>query len=259
MKGGSDMFKKITTVILLMLAFQLYVYAGNDVMVGPPPVPWFEFVEKQFDLRLNAAYASISDDEGLDVNGGQIGIYGRYGLSNVAGWDFGFSYTGGGGSAGSSTDVGVHNWTFSTNIEIQPVVGKKNFNMILFAGLSVPLTLTTLWTGSTTNETFAVMYGPQFGLQISLGLGSVEFNPFAKIQVVTGSYSTTIWTDTDTTYIDGDVETFTIPIIGFDLIFKPLDLTLSSLLQLSQSEEKYQTLLFSVSYTFHWDMKSKKK
>ena len=249
------MLKKICLTFVLLIVTQAVLLAGNDILVTPPPIPWFEFNEKQFDLRVSASYATIKGDD-LDARGGSIGFLGRYGVSNTIGWDFGFSYIGGGGSGGTDTNIEIHNWTLSTNIEIQPIVGRKSVNLILFLGLSVPLTLNTIWVGSTTVEAFSVMYGPQFGMQLSLGLGPIEFNPFVKIQVITGSYSSTTWTSSDTRYRDGDIETFTIPVVGFDLIFKSINLTLSSLLQFSQSEDKHETVLFSASYTFHWDNKS---
>ncbi len=243
--------KKLFTesLFLLLLLSAVPVMAANDVMVSPPPIPWYEFKEEQADLRISAAYASISGDD-LDIAAASIGFLGRIAFTNVFAIDAGFSYIGGGGDAGTNTDVTLHNWTPSGSLELQPQIPVK---MIFFAGFSVPLTLFNVKSDSVETEVFTAMYGPHFGVQAAIDIMDFELTPFVKLQFVGGSYTTTVWTDYDTITTTGDVDTFMVPTFGFDIVYKPLNLILSSLLQIPQGESDYKTILITLSYNFNFN------
>jgi len=249
----------ISLFFIVLTPLTLFAQSKN-ISVSPPPLPWFEFQQGQSDLRLGGNYASVTTesspgkDDAVDVKAGGINTAYRYAFNNNFAFDFGYMIFGGSGSAGSSIDMGLlMPYTIPVNIELQ-LINTPQFNLILFAGYTWTQMIAWLdirsgsYTYSYTLN--AWLSGPQFGVQFAIKTGDIVFAPFFMMQNLSGSYELSGYA-----YSSGDISGTWSKIFGIEVIFRPINLTLSGVLQQIAAADqggKVNTFTFSATYDFQW-------
>lgn len=242
-----------------------------NFMISPPPIPWFEFQEGQYDMRVGATYFNMSGDveheggeQSLEINGGAGSMIARYAFHDQWAVDGGFSFIGGGGSAGPA-DIGLAGFSIPVDLEFQPVKTDK-VCLLLFGGLNYSFVWTGIWfttSGGTDYEihAYANQFGPQLGAQLSFKTESIAVAPFILWQRLSGSASVDV--TVDGTYAGGDsvsLPATTMVFYGLDIVFVPVNLTLSTVLQqimASGDNKGIRTIIVSLSYNFQWGIEEK--
>jgi hypothetical protein len=244
----------IVAIIIISGSINSVDAATSNFSISPTPIPWYEFQQSQFDLRLGGSYAKVTGDtdksgDKITLEGGGINLGARYAFNNYIGLDFMFNFAGMGGDITKDTNLDVFVWTWNPNIEVQ-VLNTDRFNLILFGGIIWALakidvydyTVNYTYTGVTAN-----LSGPQFGIQASLKINPVVISPFFIYQRMSGSYNVNGTT--------GDVPATSMKSFGIDIVLVPINLTLSTIFQqvsASSQNTGYKTIFLTVSYDFRW-------
>lgn len=154
----------------------------------------------------------------------------------------------GGGDINPETSMFMFSYVPTMNIELQ-LFKTSNFCMILFGGGSLNIQRIGMYTSDTTMDMAMFMYGPQFGAQFSLKLGVITLTPFFMRQVFNGSMTMTM----DGYSTSQEIPSFAMNTFGLDLVLVPLNITLSSMMQLKpSSESSVNVFMFSISYDVRW-------
>jgi hypothetical protein len=243
-----------------------------NFMISPPPIPWFEFQEGQYDMRVGATYFNMSGDveydgeeQSLKINGGAGSMIARYAFHDQWAIDGGFSFIGGGGSAGPA-DIGLAGFSIPVDLEFQPVKTEK-VCLLLFGGLTYSFVWTGIWytdSGGTDYEiqAYANQFGPQLGAQLSFKAESIAVAPFFLWQRLSGSASADFYQDGSLVSSgSASLPATTMVFYGLDIVFVPVNLTLSTVLQqiMASGENKgIRTIIISLSYDFQWGIEEKK-
>ena len=234
-------------VFLAALVPGLWAQSQSNLMISPPPVPWFEFVKGQKDLRLGGTYVSITGDESssgandeIDFTGVGLGLMGRYAFNDYLALDMGFNYIYVGGEVGK-TSVDVWLWSIPADLELQ-LVNKDRVGIILFGGVNKTWSVVDVeGTSATVN-----LFGPQGGLEVAFKFTDFVVTPFFMIQKMSGTVEVNSKSYT--------ISSFTTKAYGLDVVYKPWNLTLSGIFQqaATQSNQDYDTVLISLNYDFRW-------
>ncbi len=243
-----------------------------NFMISPPPIPWFEFQEGQYDMRVGATYFNMSgdveaegDEQSLEINGGAGSMIGRYAFHERWAVDGGFSFLGGGGSAGPA-DIGLAGFSIPLDLEFQAVKTDK-VSLLFFGGLNYSFVWTGIWyttSGGTDYEiqAYAHQYGPQLGAQLSFKTETLAIAPFLIWQQLSGSASADVYQDGSLVSSgSASLPATTFVFYGLDIVFLPINLTLSTVMQqiLASGDNKgIRTIIISLSYDFQWGIEEKK-
>jgi hypothetical protein len=234
------LFVAMCAVCVLFCGLQLSAEQDSFVITSPP-IPWFEYAEGQKDLKLGGSYVSVSGDD-ISFEGLGVGLFGRYAFNDVVALDAGFNYIYIGGEVGT-TNIDLWMWSIPVDVELQ-LFRTDSFALILFAGVNK--TWMTLDVEGVTVD--ADLFGPQFGAQLAIMFTDFVFTPFFMVQNLSG-----------TATVNGksyDVPSTTAKVYGFDIVYKPWNLTLSSVIQqatTTDSDRDYNTMIISASYDFRWE------
>ena len=231
-----------------LLAAPSYLAAAvqSNMVVSPPPIPWYEFYEGQFDFRVTGAYASIKSteaDSDLSIKGGGLNLVGRYAFIDQLAMDFMFNYMYAAGSVTDNVDINVHFLNWNPNFEIQPY-NTEYINFILLGGYMWTLTPVTVTAGDRTISGTAYMSGIQFGAEVALKSKYVVASPFFLYQNLSGSV--------EVEGVSSDIPSQGVKTFGVDVVFVPLDLTLSGMMQMVRKNSGYDVFYFSLSYDFRF-------
>lgn len=272
-------------VALSLMIFSSSSYASqSNFEIAPPPVASPEFKDGQVDTKVSATYVGISGS-GFSLNGAGVSVAERKANSDTTALDFSTGVFLMGGSmdiSGSSASMMVMSVPLSVNFEYQPVKNDST-SVILFGGPMMNIGLSsssysyqTLAITSYTNtylnnvliartpnytsvtdtmdtSTTTLLYGGQVGIQASINGGDYTYTPFAMLQSQQGSASsssTSVYSGSSTSSID--LPNFTTTSYGFDILYRPWNMTLSSMLQIASgsgsNNSGFQTTIISLSW-----------
>jgi len=233
----------------------------SNFMISPPPIPWFEFKEGQKDLRVTATGMYLTGKGGEELTGdievygaGAGGIY-RYAFKDIFAFDVGLTVVGAAGDIGKEADMTM--WLASVPIDLEILlVNNEQMAVIAFVGFGFSHNYIGIESNvpgyEGTVDMTSDMKGPQGGIQVSFKLADFTVSPFLMLTKQSGNVD-----------IDYDIEgqgsgslsmsvsTTTIYYYGFDIVYVPLGLSLSSLIQQaseSGSNEGFKTYVLNISY-----------
>lgn len=248
----------VAALILSLLPGQVSAATQSNFQVSPPPLPWFEFVKGQWDLRIGGNYSSVTgkdDSSGKDVGikGGGPNFVARYAFTDHLAFDFGYYFIYLGGGVPGVFDLSVYMNSWNPNLEVQLVRGEHVSWILFFGGMLsyTPVSLTDRTTARpTTYGAEIFLAGPQFGTQLSLKAASFAFSPFILLQSLSGTFSVT-----SPVYSAG-VPSFTMVSFGIDATYVPWNITLSSVFNQAQAATQnngFNTFYIALSYDFRWE------
>jgi hypothetical protein len=251
----------VVVAALLLLSTTPVVFAESTFSISPPPIATPVFDQKETNIKVGLTYLSMkSTDPGMDfkLSGGGVNFVGRTSFGTVIALDYaiGVMYMDGDiATGGVKSDISGANIPISINLEVQPF---KNdfFNVILFAGPALNITAmeidSSFTMGSTTYEdtTYvdSILYGPQGGVQIGIGMGDFNLDVFGMATSLRGNQDTTSTYGTDTST---DIPAYTTTSYGADLMYMPWGLALSSILQEAKQDDNkgFKTKLYTISWS----------
>lgn len=228
----------------------------SNFSVTPPPIasPYFEAGKGEGKTRLT--YLSIKG-QGIDLKGGGFDFVGRNAFSDTWAGDVAVGFLGMTADLTGGGSLTLFNIPFSLNLELQPYKGDI-LSAIIFAGPTLNLGFgfmdipNPLGGGSTTASITTVFYGAQAGLQLGIQAGDFNLSPFAMVQSQKGSSTVTV-EDTSTTV---DIPAVTTTSYGFDILYTPWDMTLSSVLQEAEKADQntpgFKTRIYQISWNKKW-------
>lgn len=239
--------KRFAFIITLMLSlFFLHEAAFSqmeNIVVSPPPIPWYEFNKGQVDFKVGGNFVNVSSDD-ISINGGGLNLTPRYAFSDMFAVDFMFNYMYIGGDTGGGTSIDVNFINWNPNVEFQ-IVNNEKINMIVFLGYNWVIAPMTYWDyyGDSLGIT-AYLDGPQFGAQLAFKAGDFTIAPFFIFMSMAGDVLVN-----DTWY---DVSEQTSLTFGFDVTYLPYGITLSGLLQSVSSDSDFTVIYIALSHNFQW-------
>ena len=230
-----------------------------NFVVAPPPVgyPIFQQGKGTFQTGVNALYANIK------AEGNSMQLYGASALG-----DYQYAF--------------ADNFAINSTIDLTLMLGSKNdlifaqlplhltaiyepiktkaLSLFLFGGGGADLGLSTMtisipvtqYTNDDTTYTSVITMGSLTGgAQVNFTAGDFIISPFGIYTYTTGSYSYSQTSTMSFSYPSGsgNIGGYSTTIFGFDLLYTPLDVSLSSMVQ---NTGEY-TL---VSLTFKWLIKN---
>lgn len=260
----------VNSLILAFMLLPSILFAQQtNFQFSPPPIPWFEFEEGQKDLKISGTLLHLAGEvEDNDPNppdmGGNVSVYGggvsaffRYAFRPHFAIDIGGTVIGAGGDVGSAATMRMGMITIPVDLEFQPVRTDR-IALILFGGFN----LSWLFLGididtggySAEVDLSTAMRGPQGGAQIAFKFPEWVISPFIMFSKLSGDVDFDIKDNTGTD-ISGSwsVTAATAMFYGIDIVYIPLDLTLSSIIQQvssSGNNQGYRTYVLTVSYRF---------
>lgn len=260
--------KIIPVIFFIMICFSTiksYAQQGN-FQVSPPPVPWYEFNQGQKDLKVGATFLSLTGEVDDPEFGGDVKVYGgggsafyRYAFKDKFAIDAGGLVVGAGGDVGDLTTMEMMIASIPVDLEFQPI-NNERLSVILFAGfnfswcsISIEYDAGEDWGKADLSTS---MYGPQGGIQAALKVSDFVFTPFFMITRLSGDVSISAESNEGEFSGSAGVPATTSYFYGIDIIYKPWNITLSSIIQQalsSGSNQGYKTYVFTISYHFQID------
>ncbi len=239
----------------------------SNFQVTSPPIPWYEFSNGQKDIRAGGTALYMTGEIEDPDYGGEINIYGgggslfyRYAFRDEFAFDVGCTLIGAAGDIGDVAKMNIAMVSVPVDIEFQPVKSSK-YSVILFAGFN----FTWMSLGvefddgadSGSVDMVTSIRGPQGGIEAAIVFENFVFTPFFMITSLSGNASID--------YSDSSGSAFSassgIPATksyyyGIDIIYRPLGITLSSIIQQvmdSGENSGYKTYVMMLSYHFELD------
>ena len=247
--------KIVAAVLVFMLAAANSVFAANsNFQISPPPIAAPEFEAGKLDRKIGLTYMSLSGG-GVSLSGYGVNYIRRRALSDALAWDYQvglFSLNG----TSSGLDMSFFTLPMSLNLEYQPIKTPDS-SLILFAGPNysygnVTIKDAVLYIGGTYWDLnlSLTMYGVHAGGQYSAKLGDFTVSPFIMIQNQQGtadiSYGALQQGSTT-------ISAFTTTSFGLDLLYRPWNMTLSSVLQEAAktvSNSAIKTTIFTLNFAY---------
>ncbi len=259
--------KHISVFIIILLLIPLFISAENDTVsfvIAPPPIgyPVFEKGNKDTLVAGNIVYADYDfGDTDIKIFGPSFfGIY-QYGITDRMAVN---GRIGAAVLAGSEYSLLMLQIPLNISAAYEIIKTETNsFFLIAGAGgdigrtsmkITIPqVVVLTLVEDETTLSTLTTTGNISGGAQANLGLGKFILSPFGTYTYTAGSYSTTQESSMSFDYpsASGSIPGFSTIIFGFDLLYKPKDISLSS--QIHSTEDS--TL---VSLAMKWLLPGKK-
>ncbi|HPP49681.1 MAG TPA: hypothetical protein PLO73_06885 [Spirochaetota bacterium] len=249
------------SLVLLIFISIPVVAQQNNFMISPPPIPWFEFKEGQKDLRVTATGMYITGDSTPPLTGdvkvwgaGAGGIY-RYAFKDILAFDVGLMLVGATGDVGNEVDMSM--WLASLPLDLEILlVNNDQISLIGFIGFGFSRNYIGIDSNlpgyEGTVDITTTMKGPQGGLQISFKLQDFTISPFVMITRQSGNVDMDYDIESEGSgSISVTAPTITSRYFGFDIVYVPLGLSLSSLMQqVSESGDNagYKTYVINIGY-----------
>lgn len=246
-------------LLLLVLTARLSAATTqSNFQVSPPPLPWFEFVKGQWDLRVGGNYSSITGKDAasgteISIKGGGANFVARYAFTDHLAFDLGYNFLYLGGGVPNTFNLAMYMNSWNPNLEIQLVRAERVSWILFFGGLMsyTPAEFTDRTTSRVTSYGAQVfLAGPQFGTQLSLKAGSFAISPFVLLQSLSGTFTLS------SPAYSASVPAFTMTSFGFDVTYVPWNITLSSVLNQATAATQnngFNTVYFALSYDFRWE------
>lgn len=259
-------FQVILTFLLASIIISTPTIASQkNFQLSPPPIPWFEFDKGDKDLKVGGTvvYLSSENKEGIngdiDVYGGGVNAFYRYAFRDIFAVDFGGSTVAAYGNVGNDADMSM--WILSVPVDLEfQAVRNDRFVLIFFGGFNFTWSYVGVdyddGTDTAELDIWTNMRGPQGGVQLSFLLQDFVLTPFLMLQKLSGTASIDYYENDSHVYSDdSSISSPTATLYGIDIVYKPWDITLSSLVQQvssSGNNEGFTTYVFSINYCFHW-------
>lgn len=259
---------KVAAFSLGLMIFSGSVHAAqSNFQISPPPIASPEFSAGKEEKKVTATYVGITGT-GLNLNGagGNLIVRDTWSEMTAKGVSVGAFYMSGTMNIGTDKgDLSILNMPFSINIELQPVKN-DNASLILFGGAGMSLGFSSLeykytllgktYTNTTTTNTF--LYGLQGGAQVGIKAGDFTISPFGMVQSQQGTASSSSSSSAGgSSSTSVEIPAFTSTSYGLDILYRPWNLTLSSMLQEaaksgsgSSGSEGFKTTVISLSWNF---------
>lgn len=244
--------------------------------ISPQPVAAPEFSSGKIDKKIAATYISITAN-GLHLDGLGGSYIVRQANSDITAPSLSASIflLGGTMDTGTSNDRGelyAVNVPLSMTLEYQPVQNELA-SMILFAGPTlnpgissfkysykntvvtsyVPLTTSTAEDTMSTSTT-SLLYGVQGGLQAAIHTRNFIFAPFTMLQTQRGAASASFSSSRNSGTNAIDIPAFTSISYGLDILYRPWNMTLSSMHQEAEksgsSNDGFKSIVISLNWIY---------
>lgn len=250
-------------IVVAIIFSSISVFAQqSNFMISPPPIPWFEFKEGQMDFKVTATGLYMTgniDDPNSNITG-KVKVWGgaassiyRYAFNDTFAFDVGLTLVGATGDIGNEVDMSI--WLASVPLDFEfLLVNTDQISAIFFIGYGFSynyLGIDSNIPGSEgTVDITTTLKGPQGGLQVSFKLQDFTISPFIMLTRQAGDADVDYDIGTDSGSVSMRVSATTIFYIGFDIVYVPLGLSLSSLIQqASQSDnQEYKTYIINIGY-----------
>ena len=252
--------------LILTCSFTETYAQQTSFQVTLPPIPWYEFNKGQKDLKVNGTFLYLSGEVKDPEAGGDVEVYGaggsafyRYAFREKFAFDFGGFLLGAGGDVGDIATMNMAILSLPVDIEFQPIKTDR-YAIILFAGFN--FTWLSLGvdvddgTEKASIDIWSSMRGPQGGIQAAIKFPDFIFTPFFMITNLSGEAEIDIESSEGKMSVSSGIPATTAYYYGIDIIYKPWDITLSSVLQQAMSSgdnQGYKTYVFTISYHFRLD------
>lgn len=258
------LFKAVSLSLGLMVLSSSVHAEQSNFQISPPPIATPEFNAGQVDKKVSATYVGITGT-GLDLNGAGGNFVVRQANSDATALDFSagaFLMSGTMESGTSKGDLFFMSIPLGVNFELQPVKN-ENVALILFAGPMMSLGFSSFdfksGSVSVTTTTTTLLYGVQGGAQFGIKAGDFTISPFGMVQSQQGTASSSSSSSggggSSSTSVD--IPAFTSTSYGLDILYRPWNMTLSSMLQEaaksgsgSNSSEGFKTTVISLNWNF---------
>lgn len=230
----------VFTVAALALLASSALAQQNSFSITPPPIVAPTFEEGKSEGKVRFTYLSM-EGNGTEFTGGGIDGIGRKAFSNrFAGDVQGGLFVIGGDMASGPTSTTkfsttMMNLLLGVNGELLAYKGDV-FSTLLFAGpnmtflfgtfdMTIPCGVTATCTDTMTIT--GSLFGLQAGIQLGIDLGDVSIDPFAMMSTQSGSMTTSSSYGGSFT---SDIDPYTTTSFGFDITYKPWNMSLSAIL-----------------------------
>ena len=215
----------------------------DNVVVSPPPIPWYEFNKGQVDFKVGGSLADITSDYAA-ISGAGINLTPRYAFADMFAVDFMFNYLFISAVMDDGSSADAHFLSWNPNLEFQ-VINTDKYNLIFFAGYMWVMVPGTYWdSGGGTLGVTIHMDGIQFGGQFAYKAGNFSIAPFFLFQSMSGDVLVgDTWSD---------VPTQSVMTFGFDITWIPYGITLSGLLQSVTADSDMTVIYIALSHNFQW-------
>jgi len=251
---------KLIIVVSLFLLFHtasvLHAQSSSNFSISPPPIPWFEYEKGQNDIRISTAMFSIDSDENpyLEMTGIVGGLMYREAFSDIFALTIGASFFISGGDIAENSSVEMYGGAYQFGPELQ-IINTENLGLILFGSLygnGLKMSGTTPTASIDVSIKSGICF--QAGMQFSIKLGDFALSPFYLYQKTgSGEGSGQIKMKVGGTNTTSRIPSYVIKTYGFDIVYVPGNITLSSMLQLNpDSENTTNMYLLSISYDVRW-------
>lgn len=262
------MKKTIILISLIIFVFnpQKVISIQTSYQISPPPIPWYEFSKGQEDLKISATALSITgkvDSPEDPEAGGDVSVYGgaggafyRYAFMDKFAIDAGGTASWSGGDVGNSATMNMGMLYIPVGLEYM-AMKTENAAIIIFGGmnfswLGLGININT-GTDSGTVEMVTSTRGPQCGIQAALKFTDFVFTPFLMATRLSGAATINYEGDGDSGQTSTGIPAATSMTYGLDIVYVPIDLTLSFIIQQGLSNDDnngLQTHIFTLSYHF---------
>ncbi len=256
----------IITGLILTCSFTGAYAQQTSFQVTLPPIPWYEFSKGQKDLKVNGTFLYLSGEIESPEAGGDVDIYGggvsgfyRYAFRDKFAFDIGGFVVGAGGDVGDNATMNMAMLSLPFDLEFQPVKTNR-YSVILFGGFNFTWMHLGIDYDDGTDvygvDIWSSMRGPQGGIQAAFKFTEFVFTPFFMITSLSGDADVDLTANGSKMSVSSGIPASTTYYYGIDIIYKPWDITLSSVLQQAMSSgdnQGYKTYVFTISYHFRLD------
>jgi len=208
--------------------------------IAPPPAGYPIFEKGHTNYRIGANFVTI-DSDFMNITGG--GIHGTYRktYSSRLGTDASFGIS---ALAGDAFNTKMVQMSITANAQFL-LVNNPSLQFILLGGVGGDIAFSTMnieiLPGSTMDvSTTSTIYSLTGGIQANIPFNKFIFSPFGLAKTSSGTATSESASITST----ADIPTFNSAIIGVDLLYKPWNISLSSIYQ---KMEEVSMLSISVS------------
>lgn len=207
--------------------------------IAPPPAGYPVFEKGHTDYRIGANFVTI-DSDFMSITGG--GIHGTYRrtYSSRFGTDASFGIS---ALVGDVYDTTMMQMSITANAQYL-LVNNPSLQFILLGGIGGDVSYMTMSMatplGTLENNTTTSIYSLTGGIQANIPFNKFIFSPYGLVKSSSGSAST----ESDYGTFTADIPTFNSVTIGVDLLYKPWNVSLSSIYQ---KMEEASMLSISVS------------
>ena len=253
--------------LLLISPKQIYSIQTN-YQISSPPIPWYEFRNGQKDLKISATGMSITgtvDSPNQPEAGGDISIIGgsgggfyRYAFRDEFAVDAGGTVLWAGGDVGNSATMDMRMVYIPIGLEYL-AMRTDNVAVIIFGGMnfswiSVGIDVDT-GTEKGSVDIWTNTRGPQGGIQAAFKLTDFVFTPFFMATRLSGTATIDYEGGGESGSTTTGIPPSTSLTYGLDLIYVPIDITLSFIIQQSLSNSDNNGLrTHIVTLSYHFDL-----